>query len=386
MMVDFSLEKYIEELLADLVAYNSVNPKWEGGSGEASVCDNIFGVLSSLGFIPVTQEVAPGRINVVCTISGSRGAPSLILNAHVDVVGVEGMNDPFKLRRDGDKLYGRGTYDMKGSVSVMLALGKFFAKEPPPGDVHLTFVCDEEDLSIGMEHLMNDWLPMLKEKPTAAIILEPTEESIGICHKGFAWYEIVIEGKAAHGSRPEEGIDAIFPLGAVIQEISEVEKELYAKDAHPYLGHSSLHVGTLMGGTNLPVIAAESRLDWERRILPGELDADLEKEYERIVSTAKNYPGKHRVEPKKLFVRPPMETLETADIVQRLRKASPVSHLTGMSYWADSALVSEAGIPSVLFGPIGHGAHAIDEWVSARSLHRVYETVKTVILGMSEAV
>lgn len=385
-MASSMLENRLEVLLADLVAYNSVNPKWEGGSGEASVCDNISGVLSSLGFIPMTQEVAPGRTNVVCTISGSRGAPSLILNAHVDVVGVEGMNDPFKLCREGDKLYGRGAYDMKGSAAVMLALAEICVKETPPGDIHLTFVCDEENLSIGMEHLMKEWVFSLDALPLAVIALEPTEEQIGICHKGFAWYEIAISGKAAHGSRPEEGVDAIFPLGPVIQEIANVQEELTARISHPYLGQSSLHVGTLEGGTQLPVIAAGSRLDWERRILPGESEADLENEFNRIISSAGAHTEDHTVKAKKLFSRPPLETPESAEIVKRFRNASPDSQLTGMSYWADSALAAAAGIPAVLFGPIGHGAHATDEWVSAKSLVRVYEAVKKVIYGMAEPV
>ncbi len=379
------MEERLEELLAGVVACNSVNPAWEGGPGEADVCRHISDVLSMAGLNPQIHEVKPGRTNVVCTVSGTGEAPSLLLNAHVDVVGVEGMYDPFTLRREGDRLYGRGAYDMKGSVAVMLGLGEALAAEPPPGDVHLTFVCDEEDLSIGMEHLMGDWLSSLDEPPSAAIILEPTEEQIGICHKGFAWYEIEIEGKAAHGSRPEEGVDAITPLGALISEITSIGEELSAAEPNPLLGHSSLHVGMVKGGTNLPVIAAESRIDWERRILPGETDEHLDAEFERIVSAANGAANEATIEAKKLFNRPPMETSESADIVRRLRRAAPEAQLSGMSYWADSALAAEAGIPAVLFGPIGHGAHAIDEWVSVSSLERVYKAILAVIFGMGSA-
>ncbi len=385
-MVSSMLENHLEELLADLVACNSVNPKWDGGPGEESVCEAISDILLSLGYGPKIEKVAPGRTNVVCSIPGVGDAQSLLLNSHVDVVGVEGMDGPFKLRREGDKLYGRGAYDMKGSAAVMLALAEICVKETPPGDIHLTFVCDEENLSIGMEHLMKEWVFSLDALPLAVIALEPTEEQIGICHKGFAWYEIAISGKAAHGSRPEEGVDAIFPLGPVIQEIANVQEELTARESHPYLGQSSLHVGTLEGGTQLPVIAAGSRLNWERRILPGESEADLENEFNRIISSAGAHTGDHTVKAKKLFSRPPLETPESAEIVKRFRNASPDSQLAGMSYWADSALAAAAGIPAVLFGPIGHGAHATDEWVSAKSLVKVYEALKKVIFGMAEPV
>ena len=379
------MEKRFEELLRGAVACNSVNPAWEGGPGEAKVCHYVSDVLSSAGLYPETQEVAPGRTNVVCTVAGKGEANSLMLNAHVDVVGVDGMDNPFNLRRDGDRLFGRGTYDMKGSVAIMLAIGEVCALEPPPGDIHLTFVCDEEDLSIGMEHLMGDWLSSLDALPSAAIILEPTEEQIGICHKGFAWYEIAITGKAAHGSRPEEGIDAIQPLGVIINEITAIGNELSEKKPHPYLGQSSLHIGRVKGGTNLPVIAAESRIDWERRILPGETDKKLDDEFGRVVSAGKSASGGANVQAKKLFYRSAMETSESEDIIQRLVKVLPDAQLTGMSYWADSALVSDAGIPSVLFGPIGHGAHAVDEWVSAASLIKVYKTILGVIKGMGSA-
>ncbi|MEE2877350.1 MAG: M20/M25/M40 family metallo-hydrolase [Candidatus Neomarinimicrobiota bacterium] len=379
------MEKRLEELLAGVVACDSVNPAWEGGPGEADVCRHISDVLSSAGLNPEIQEVKSGRANVVCTIAGNGSASALMLNAHLDVVGVEGMDAPFTLRRDGDKLYGRGAYDMKGSAAIMLALGETLATESPPGDVHLTFVCDEEDLSIGMEHLMGDWFNFLVKPPCIAIILEPTEEQIGICHKGFGWYEIAVTGKAAHGSRPEEGVDAITPLGAVINEIKTIGEELSAVEPHPLLGYSSLHVGTVKGGINLPVIAAESRIDWERRILPGETEGQLDAEFERVVLAARGAVAGATIEAKKLFSRPPMETPESAEIVRRFRSAAPEAQLAGMSYWADSALAAKAGIPSVLYGPIGHGAHAIDEWVSASSLQRIYETVLAVILGMRSA-
>ena len=236
---------------------------------------------------------------------------------------------------------------------------------------------DEEDLSLGMERLIDDWLPTLPQLPSAGIFMEPTEEQIGICHKGFAWYELTIAGKSAHGSRPEEGVDAAQPLGPAIAEIAEIQSELHARAPHPLLGHATLHVGTVKGGSALPVIAAESRLTWERRILPGEEKEDLNRELKRVADAANAFPGNHSVDSKELFYRPSHSLDADAEIVLRLQSVAPSAELKGMSYWADSALAAAAGIPSVLFGPVGHGAHAVDEWVSLSSLVRVYESLQS---------
>jgi acetylornithine deacetylase len=145
------------------------------------------------------------------------------------------------------------------------------------------------------------------------------------------------------------------------------------------LGHAGLHSSIIEGGTELSVIPVRSRLQWERRTLPGESQTELDLELERMVQAVKKHPGGHEVKARKFFVRRPHREASDARILKLLQKASPQSSLVGLSFWADSALAAQAGIPSVLFGPAGHGAHAVDEWVSLKSLVRVYEVVKELI-------
>jgi acetylornithine deacetylase len=230
-----------------------------------------------------------------------------------------------------------------------------------------------------MDYLVEKWLPDISHPPIGAIFLEPTEEDIGVCHKGFNWYELEVVGKAAHGSRPEEGIDAILPLAAALNELNKIKADLLNREPDVLLGHAILHSSIIAGGTELSVIPSYSLLQWERRTLPGESQPDLDLEFESTVRAVANHPGNHEVKGRKLFLRPPYRVPADAEILSRLQKASPQSSSVGLSFWADSALTGKAGIPSVLFGPIGHGAHAVDEWVSLNSLLKIYETLKRLI-------
>jgi len=285
------------------------------------------------------------------------------------------------LKPKGDKLYGRGAYDMKGSLAVMLLIAEKFSKQPPPIDILLTFSADEENKSLGTEYIVQKWLPTLPHQPSGAIFLEPTELEIGICHKGFIWYEIQVIGKAAHGSRPSEGIDAILPLQAALAELKDIDKELSYRPNDPFLGPATIHASLVTGGSELSMIPAKSKLQWERRTLPRESPESLKNELNRIVASVENFQGNHQVIGRERFVRPPYRISEDADVVKKLKTASPKSQFTGLSFWADSALSGLAGIPSVLFGPGGHGAHAVDEWVSLKSLVQVYEVLNRVILA-----
>lgn len=373
------MENQIVSLLSRLVGINSINPTLSGGPGEGELAKFLLSYLLKLNIAAEIQDIAPGRANVVGVIKGSRRQDALLLNSHLDTVGAEGMAQPFALRQDDDKLYGRGAYDMKGSVAVMLLLADFFSSHPPPLDILLTFVADEEDLSAGMEYLVKNWLDGVSTRPSGAIFLEPTEEEIGVCHKCFNWYELEILGQAAHGSRPEQGVDAILPLRSALDELSRIQVELLEREPDPLLGYGSLHCSTVEGGTELSVIPSRMLFRWERRTLPGETQSELNRELERMAEAAGNHPGGHTVNARELFVRMPHRVPDDAEILERLQKASPQSRKVGLSFWADSALGAQAQIPSVLFGPIGHGAHAADEWVSLRSLVRVYEVLKSLI-------
>ncbi len=373
------METRIVEILRQLVGINSVNLTLSGGPGEKQIAGFIQQYLRSLGLDAQIQRIAADRSNVIAAVPGKDRNRSLILNGHLDTVGVEGMEDPFTLKCEGDRLCGRGAYDMKGSLAVMLLLADYFARHRPPIKVLLTFVADEEDKSIGMESLVADWLSNLSPQPIGAIFLEPTEEDIGVCHRGFTWFELEVTGKAAHGSRPEEGINAIMPLISALTELSKIQDGLRRRDADPLLGHASIHASTITGGSELSVIPGYSHLQWERRTLPGESRNDLRGELEQILEAVRGYPGNHGVEGRESFVRQPYRIPDNAEIFKRLQKAAPRAKPVGLPFWADSGIAGHAGIPSLLFGPAGHGAHAVDEWVSLKSLARIYMVVKEFI-------
>ena len=373
------MENRLITLLSQLVQINSVNRTLSGGPGERQLAEFIARRLNNLQLDAALQTVGPDQRNVTAIIAGKDRQRSLLLNAHLDTVGVDGMDQPFTLKRKEDRLYGRGTYDMKGSVAVMLLLADCFTRQKPPLDLLFTFVSDEEDKSTGMEYLVDKWLPRVSPAIVGGIFLEPTEEDIGVCHRGFTWYELAVTGKAAHGSRPEEGIDAILPLRSALEEMSNIQAELQSSHPDPLLGHASLHSSIIKGGSELSMIASRSCLQWERRTLPGESSRNLAIELERMIQAVSNHAGDHTVTGREFFVRPPYRVAEDAEILKRLREVAPQSKLVGLPFWADSALAGAKGIPSILFGPIGHGAHAIDEWVSLKSLIRVYEILRKLI-------
>jgi len=374
------MEEQLIQNLKDLVAINSVNPGLSTqGQGEMEIAQFIHNHFAQLNIETQIHTIIEDRCNTTALIEGNNPENILLLNGHIDTVGIEGMHNPFKLKIQGDRLYGRGAYDMLAGCAIQMQLATFFSKNECPISLAFTFVADEEDLSIGMEHLVKNYLPYLENKPFLGVFMEPTEEAIGICHKGYTWYELIIEGLASHGSRPEEGINAIFPIENALAELSQINKDLSREEPDPYLGYATLHPGMISGGTAQSVIAAKSTLNWERRTLPGESQKKLDNELERVINAVLKAPGKHKVTGKELYSRPPNEAKNNL-IIEEFQKAAGTKEYNGMSYWADSALASKAGIPSILFGPAGHGAHAIDEWVSKQSLVNCYETLKKFIL------
>ncbi len=225
--------------------------------------------MQQLGMDVAQHEPAPDRISVVGTLRGSGGGKSLMLNGHIDTVGVEHMPDPFSAEiRDG-KLYGRGAYDMKGSVAAMLAAVKALrdAGASLPGDLLLAAVADEEYASLGTADIATRY------QPDAAIVTEPTELQLAIAHKGFVWLEVTVIGKAAHGSRPQLGIDANLKMGRFLHELDRLEQELRAREPHPLIGPPTLHAALINGGREMSVIADRCELRIERRTIPGETEA-----------------------------------------------------------------------------------------------------------------
>ena len=375
------MEKRISHLLGEVVAINSINPTLAGGPGEAGIANFICHHLRRLGLDAELYSVAAARANVVAVARGKNGRGSLVLNGHIDTVGVEGMPAPFTLRREGDRLYGRGAYDMKGSVAVMLALAESFSNHPPAADVWLTFSADEEDRSLGTEQLVRDWLPTVHRRLRRPFFSSPRRRPSGFPTRVSAGLRSRFSAKPPTAAGPPRGSTPSCLCARPSAELDRIRSRLSERPPDPRLGHASLHAGRIEGGTALSVIPARALLQWERRTLPDEDPQDVDRELDRVAAAVQRLPGGHRVTGRKIFSRPPYQAPAEAEIIARLRHALPGAPLTGLSFWADSALMGLAGVPSVLFGPVGHGAHAVDEWVSLKSLITVYEVLRKVATG-----
>jgi acetylornithine deacetylase len=366
---------YTRETLVRMVRINSVNPTLASGApGEREIAGFIAASLRSSGLNTEIYEPAPGRTSVVGRLGGTGGGRSLMLNAHCDTVDVQGMDEPFSgAIRDG-RVYGRGSYDMKGSLAACMAAGKALADAGMRlrGDVLVAAVADEEYGSLGTSDVIN------RVKVDGAIVTEPTALEICLAHKGYLWIEVEITGRAAHGSKFDLGIDANMKMGHFLARLSVLERELRARKPHPLVGPPSLHAAMLSGGTGLSTYAASSKVQIERRTIPGETEAQAVAEIQVIVDALAAEDRDFRASVRPFFVRDPFEVSPDAPIVQALDRAvykvrgKAAAHI-GDTPWMDAALLQAAGVETVVCGAAGAGAHADVEWVDLESVVKLAE-------------
>lgn len=345
------------ELAAALVAIDSVNPALvPGGAGEREIASFVADWCTARGL--EVEVLGDTRPSVVATKRGSGGGRSLLLNGHLDTVGVAGMEAPFEARVENDRLYGRGAYDMKGALAAIM----FAATEAEGlrGDVIVTLVADEELASIGTEAVVEH------VRADAAIVVEPTDLRVAIAHRGFVGFELETEGIAAHGSRPDLGEDAIAKMGPILVALADLDERLQAGPAHPLVGPASLHASLISGGQELSSFPAGCVLTGERRTIPGETVEQVEEELGAIAGNAAV-----RI----IASRDPLTPHPDSRFAELVRGVADAGDYAGALFWTDAALFAEAGIPTVVFGPAGEGAHADVEWVSLTSLERVREVV-----------
>src|SRR5262249_42807241 len=267
-------------------------------------------------------------------------------------------HDPFI---QNSRLYGRGAYDMKGGLAAIMIAGVAASKRSLRGDVIVTAVVDEEFASIGTASIVKNW------HADAAIVTEPTELNICTAHKGFVWLDIESEGIAAHGSRPDLGIDAIAKMGKVLIGIDELDHSLRSSPTHRLLGSGSVHTSLIQGGQELSSYPNHCLLSVERRTVPGETSHKVESEIAGILNQIALSDPAFKASFRAKMVRDPFETSFEEPIVQTLLNTASamlgnVPAEIGHTGWMDSALISAAGIPTVIFGPGGEGAHALVEW------------------------
>ncbi len=363
-------ETYLTKILQRFVQIDSSNPDLTPGSpGEAEIGQFTADLLREIGLEVVVHDLGHNRINVVGSLPGKGGGKSLMLNAHMDTVGVEGMAEPFSGEiRDG-RLYGRGSQDMKGSLAAQIAAAKALvdAGISLAGDLIIACVADEEYASIGTEDVVKHY------KTDAAIVTEPTDLMVCSAHRGFVWYEVETIGRAAHGSRYQEGIDANMHMGRFLGELDKLEQELQTRELHPLVGHPSLHAAQIQGGTALSVYADRCVLKVERRLNPGETVAQATGELQAIIDKLAQQDSTFKATLKTIFQRMPYEINENAEIIgvvdAIIEKHSGKRPLhIGMSGWTDASILGDAGIEAILLGPIGEGLHSAEEWVDVQSV------------------
>jgi acetylornithine deacetylase len=362
------------DLLARLVAIDSRNPMLDtDGPGEAAIAAMVAAWLREAGLEVTIVEPVPGRPSVIGSLRGTGGGRSLLLNAHMDTVGFGAIVDPLTPRVEDGRLYGRGAYDMKGGLAAVLSAAARIAQgSRPRGDLIVTAVADEEHASIGTEALLA-FISDNRIHVDAAIVTEPTDLQLCLAHKGFAWAAITTHGRAAHGSRRADGVDAIAHMGRVLVALERLDEQLQELPAHRLLGHGSLHASLIAGGAELSTYPARCRLELERRSLPGETAESIQAELDVILRELSAQDARFSAQAEQTLFRPPLETSTEQPIAVALARAAQqeLGHappVVGATFWMDAALLGAAGIPTAIFGPRGAGLHADVEWVDLASV------------------
>jgi acetylornithine deacetylase/succinyl-diaminopimelate desuccinylase-like protein len=363
-------------LAVELVRTDSINPGLvPGAAGEAAVAALLARRLERSGFAVdlVPAAGAPGRPSVVAQHAGTGGGRSLLLNGHLDTVGVAGMTDPFAGRVAGGsvrgRLLGRGACDMKAGVAAMVAAAEAAAAAGTPGDVVLALVADEENASVGTEAVLECLGGRL---PDACLVGEPTWLDLAVAHRGYAVIQVAFTGQAAHSSQAALGVNAVSHLGRLIAVVEERDAVLAAGPAHPVAGTGTMMTTVAGGGTSPFVLADAAFAVVERRTVPGEASADGLAEVEAVLSAMRGGDPSVQAEASLLLSREAWEfdpgsaagTALSGMLAEALgARLGRVPRPVGAPYWMESALWQAAGIPTVVCGPAGGGMHAEDEWV-----------------------
>ncbi|MCY3555015.1 MAG: ArgE/DapE family deacylase [Gemmatimonadetes bacterium] len=368
----------LQELTARLVSIDSTNPSLSpDAAGEQEIAAFVADWCRDRS-LDVRIVDADGRPSVVAVARGTGGGRALILNGHLDTVGVDGMDDPFRPRVEAGRMYGRGAGDMKASVAAMMAALASARSMNLRGDVVMTAVADEEAYSVGTTAVLDSGVTA-----DAAIVTEPTDGDVLVAHKGFVWADVITQGRAAHGSRPVDGIDAITKMGAFLQGLGNLQAELENQSGDPLLGTGSVHASVIAGGREMSSYPATCRLGVERRTVPGETARSVISELEDIAERCRQADPDFKAAIDLTFERRPFSIDAGHEIVELVREVAERTsghrpRVAGSAGWMDAALLSERSIPTVIYGPVGGGFHGDDEWVDVASIETCAEVLAEV--------
>jgi acetylornithine deacetylase len=362
-----------EKLLRELIALPSVNPALlppnDPRAGEGRVADFLTATAGRAGLAVERREVFPGRSNLLARLTPPGAIRRrVVLAPHMDTVGDVSMPDSmFQPSVKGDRLFGRGACDTKGSIAAMFtALANIAgsSQRPRQTEIVLAALVDEEIDQCGSRALVRE-----KFRADLAIVGEPTRLQVVTAHKGDFWLTLRTRGKSAHGARPELGRNAVLEMAKVVQLLETVYARELRKRRHPLLGVGTVNVGSIQGGTQPNIVPDQCSIAIDRRTLPGETTASVLKELRTLLR--RHNLKAELVDDKATKPCWPMETKPGLPLVRAFMESVGQRAPVGVHYFSDASVFARGGTPAVLFGPGDIAqAHTADEWISLRSLER----------------
>lgn len=371
----------VVKLLRDLIALPSVNnaflPPGDPHAGEELVADYLKNRARKAGLEIETQATNSGRDNLIVRLKPlGQATHRIILAPHMDTVGGD-LDKIFRPTKKGERLHGRGACDTKGSVAVMFHAMEHLAKRHRPANTEIVFIgfVDEECNQTGSRAFSK-----LKLKANLALVGEPTRCRVVTAHKGDLWLRLSTRGKAAHGSRPELGRNAVHTMAKCIDAIETEYAQNLGKRRHPVLGHPTINTGIVRGGSQPNIVPDVCEADLDRRTLPGESFTTISREIGEVL---KKRGLKARLTNVKGYTCPAMETDPTLPMVQQLMRTVRQTKPLGVDYYCDAANIATTGVPAIVWGPGDIAqAHTADEWISIRQIERGMDVLTRFLLSL----
>lgn len=375
------IQSKLIDTLSSLIRINSVNPAYPQGRPETESQRFILDFFEQRGIPVQTQRVVPGRFNVIAKLAGSSSSPPLVFEAHSDTAGVEGMTiAPFEpVIRDG-RMYGRGSCDTKAGLAAMMhALADLRQSGiKPPRPIWVVAAVDEEHAYRGVTKLCE------KLKASAAVVSEPTEMKVAIASKGCIRWRITVRGRAAHSSKPELGVNAIYRMRRVLEAL-ELEETTMERVQHPLVGRPTLNVGLIQGGTQVNAVPNLCWIEVDRRLVPGEQPQEVFDLYTGVLEKCRDTCDDFTVHMEAPALQDwPLETPADAGIVRRavqaLKEMGLDSRPVGVAFGSDASKFSRAGIPSVILGPGSiDQAHTSEEYVEIEQVEMAFAVYRRLM-------